>query len=250
MLRCVWVWFLLLPLCGVQAAEVHVFAAASLTHALREIGTNYFKQSGDKLVFNFGASSLLARQIEQGAPADIFFSADEEKMDYLQERNLIAKETRRTPLSNLLVIVISKESRASISSGRDLTNAMIKRLALAEPKTVPAGIYAKKYLEKIGLWGQIAPKVIPTENVRGALSAVESGNADAAIVYHTDAASSEKVRVAYQVPLEETPDITYPVAVLKGSKDFARAKNALDHLVSSAALEVFRKHGFIVRERP
>jgi len=231
------------------AVELNVFAAASLTDALKEIAKTYEQHTAEKVSFYFGPSSTLARQIDDGAPADIFFSADDEKMDYLQQRNLILAETRKSPLSNLLVIVTTKQSKARISSPNDLTNATITRLVLAEPKTVPAGIYAKKYLERLGLWPAVAPKAIPTENVRGALSAVESGNADAGIVYQTDAASSDKVRVAYCIPASETPDINYPVALMKNASNSAHAKRALDHLLSPVAFEIFKKHGFIVRDR-
>jgi molybdate transport system substrate-binding protein len=243
-LRLLWVTLILAH--SLNAAEVQVFAAASLTHALREIGTNYVKESSDQLRFNFGASSLLARQIETGAPADIFFSADEEKVDYLQQRNLIVPETRKAPLSNRLVIAVSKDSKAEIGSARELLR--VTRIALAEPNTVPAGIYAKKYLEKAGVWKELAPKVIPTENVRGALSAVETGNVDAAIVYQTDAAISQKVRVAYAVPKEQTPKVRYALAVIKTTADSQRAKRALEYLASPAAITIYRKHGFIVME--
>ena len=241
MLRYLWASLLLVPFS--QAAEVQVFAAASLTHALREIGTNYLKESGDQLRFNFGASSLLARQIEQGAPADIFFSADTEKVDYLEQRKLIVPGTRKAPLSNRLVIVVRKDDTTKIASARDLLG--LTRIALAEPNTVPAGIYAKKYLEKTGIWKELAPKVIPTENVRGALSAVETGNVDAALVYQTDAAISRNVRLAYTVPKEQAPEIQYAVAVVKTTRDLDRAQRALNHLVGPAAMQVYENHGFI-----
>ena len=126
-----------------NAASVTVFAAASLTDALKEIAAGYEKQTGDKVVFNFGASSFLARQIEEGAPADIFFSADEAKMDGLDKKGLIQKDTRKSRLSNSLVIVVASEAGAAIKGPRDLASEKVKRLALAEPRTVPAGIYAK-----------------------------------------------------------------------------------------------------------
>ena len=129
-----------------HAATINVFAAASLTDSLKEIATAYEKQSRDKVAFNFGASSFLARQIEEGAPADIFFSADEAKMDGLDAKGLIVKETRKSRLSNSLVIVVASEKGAAITSPKDLATSKVKRLALAEPKTVPAGIYAKEYL--------------------------------------------------------------------------------------------------------
>src|SRR5882724_10688384 len=197
----------------VHAVEVTVFAAASLTDSLREIAATYEKQSIDKIVFNFGASSTLARQLEEGAPADIFFSADEAKMDGLEKKGLILKETRKSRLSNSLVIVVAAEGGAAIETPKDLATDKVKRLALAEPKTVPAGIYAKEYLQKQNLWSAVERKVIPTENVRAALAAAEAGNVEAGIVYKTDAAISRKVKVAYKVPRPDNPEMSYPIAM-------------------------------------
>lgn len=229
------------------AADINVFAAASLSDVLKEIAKTYEKETGDKVVFNFGASSLLARQIEEGAPADIFFSADEAKMDGLEKKGLILKETRKSRLSNTLVIVVEKSSDLVVQSAKDLAQEKIKRLALAEPASVPAGIYAKSYLEKIGAWDKVAGKVVPTENVRGALAAVESGNVEAAIVYKTDAAISKKVRVAFEVPAREAPDISYPIAVVKESRQTEAAKKFLKRLGSEDPGKVFERYGFIVR---
>ena len=128
------------------AAEIQVYAAASLTDVLTEIGEQYQKETGDQLIFNFAASSILARQIEEGAPADIFFSADEAKMDSLQKKQLIVPETRKSLLSNTLVIVVPEDSKLKLSSAKDLVNVK-GYIAIAEPKTVPAGIYAKEYLK-------------------------------------------------------------------------------------------------------
>jgi len=163
-----------------NAAEVNVYAAASLTDVMKEIAANYEKQSSDKIVFNFGASSLLARQIIERAPADIFFSADEAKMDDLQKAGLIATETRRDLLSNSLVIVVPNDSKLAIGSPDDLTKA--QKIAIADPRAVPAGIYTKEYLSGLGLWDKLESKMVPTENVRAALAAVESGNVEAGFV--------------------------------------------------------------------
>jgi molybdate transport system substrate-binding protein len=230
-----------------DAATINVFAAASLTETLKEIAADYEKQTGDKVVFNFGASSFLARQIEEGAPADIFFSADEAKMDGLEKKGLIAKSTRKSRLSNSLVIVIASEKGAAIRTPKDLATDRVKRLALAEPRTVPAGIYAKEYLQNQNLWPSVEAKVVPTENVRAALAAVEAGNAEAGIVYKTDATISKKVKVAYEVPPKDNPAISYPMALMKDSKDLNAAKRFLKHLDSEEAGRVFEKSGFIVR---
>ncbi|HYN22816.1 MAG TPA: molybdate ABC transporter substrate-binding protein, partial [Thermoanaerobaculia bacterium] len=181
------------------AAELQVFAAASLTEALREIAPEYEKATGDKIVLSLGASSTLARQIQEGAPADLFLSADEAKMDGLEKRKLLLAGTRRSVLSNTLVVVVPSDSTLKIAGPADLAAPSIRALALAEPQSVPAGIYAKEYLRKKGLWSKVIDRVIPTENVRAALAAVESGNVDAGIVYKTDAGISRKVKIAYEV---------------------------------------------------
>jgi len=230
------------------AAEITVFAAASLMDSLKQIATNYEAQSGDKVLFNFGASSFLARQIVEGAPADVFFSADEAKMDDLEKRGLMASGTRKSRLSNSLVIVVALKDGPAVSSPKDLATDRIHRLALADPAAVPAGIYARQYLQKEGLWSVVEGKVVPTENVRAALAAVESGNVDAGIVYQTDAAISRKVKVAYAVPAKDGPSISYPAAALKNSAQPAAAAKFLDYLGTPAAKQVFRSYGFIVRD--
>ncbi len=231
----------------VHGVDVTVFAAASLSDSLKALASAYEKHSGDRIVLNFGASSTLARQIEEGAPADIFFSADEAKMDRLEQKGLILKETRKSRLSNSLVIVVATDKGAAIESPKDLATAKVKRLALAEPKTVPAGIYAKDYLQKQHLWSAVEGKVIPTENVRGALAAVEAGDVEAGIVYKTDAAISKKVRVAYEVPARDSPGISYPMAVLKEAEQPEAAKKFLRYLGSPDAATIFERFGFGVR---
>ena len=230
------------------AAELHVFAAASLTDALKELAPEYEKATGDKLVLNLGASSTLARQIQEGAPADLFLSADEAKMDGLEKRKLLLPGTRKSVLSNTLAVVVPADSSLRISGPADLASSSIRALALAEPQTVPAGIYAKEYLRRKGLWSKVIDRVIPTENVRAALAAVEAGNADAGIVYKTDAAISKRVKIVYEVPRAESPKISYPFAVLAGSERKEAARKLLDWLHSPSALAVFRKYGFLILE--
>jgi molybdate transport system substrate-binding protein len=229
---------------GISAAELTVYAAASLTDAMKEIGPAYEKESGDKLQFNFGASNMLARQIEEGAPADLFFSADEAKMDALEKKDLLLAGTRRSLLSNLLVIVAPADASAAPKSATDLAKPEFKKIALAEPETVPAGIYAREYLQKIGLWDAVKEKVVPTENVRAALAAVESGNVEAGIVYKTDSLISKKVKIAVEIPAAEGPKISYPVAVLRSSKQPDRARKFAEYLAGPLARSVFEKFGF------
>ena len=228
------------------AADVTVFAAASLSDALKEIARGYEPASGDKLVFNLAASSLLARQIKEGAPADIFFSADEAKMDGLARKGLIETDTRKSRLGNRLVVVVPDDSALVVNGAGDFTNAAVKKIALADTKAVPAGVYAKAWLEKQQLWTVIEPKVVPTENVRGALAAVESGNVEAGVVYKTDAGISKKIKVAYEVPTGDAPKIIYPVAQIKESKSPEAAKKFLECLNSPAAGKVFETYGFVV----
>jgi molybdate transport system substrate-binding protein len=228
MLRALLLVLLAFPL---AAAEVRVLAAASLTNVLQEIARTYEKSTGDRIVFSFGASNLLARQIAAGAPADLFLSADEASMNRVQTR------MRVNVLSNTLVVI-----GKPIRQPRDLVR--MKSIALAEPSSVPAGIYARQWLESLRLWSAIEPKVIPTDNVRSALAAVASGNADAAIVYRTDARISKRVRVTYVVT--NGPRIVYPFALLRDAEQPAAALRFLHHLRSKQALDTFIRHGFDV----
>ena len=231
------------------AVELQIYAATSLTDALTEIGKEYEKNSGDKVLFNFSASSLLARQIQEDAPADLFISADEEKMDGLEKKNLILKETRQSLLSNTLVIVAEKDNALLLQTPQELASPRIKKIALAEPQTVPAGIYAKEYLKSIGIWKLVIDRLIPTENVRATLAAVEYGNVDAGIVYKTDALISKRVKTLYEVPLAECPKISYPFAVVSHSKEPEAAKKFLEYTTGPAGIEVFKKIGFIIMEK-
>lgn len=232
---------------ALRAADVNFYAAASLTDSLREIATNYEKQSGDKILFSFGASSTLARQIQEGAPADLFFSADEAKMDALEKAGRIVRETRRSRLGNSLVVIVAADSSLKINSLADLAGAPVKRLALADPKTVPAGIYSRECLENLKLWTGVEQKIVPTDNVRAALAAVESGNVEAGMVYKTDAAISRKVKVAYVVPAADSPVISYPLALVQDAPHAGPARKFLDYLNSDAAGKAFEKFGFVIR---
>jgi len=233
-LRASVVLLLLTALAPLKADEIEVFAAASLTNALQEIAKTYEKDTGDKVIFNFAASSLLDTQIKAGAPADIFFSADEAKMDDLARSNLIAGDTRKDLLSNSLVIVVPSDSSVKITDATQLAGDAIHKIALGQPQSVPAGIYAKQYLTKIGIWDKV--------------QAVETGNVDAGIVYKTDAGISKKIKVAYEVPIAEGPAITYPLALVQASKHAAAAKKFLDYLENAGSLKTFEKYGFITKQ--
>jgi molybdate transport system substrate-binding protein len=228
------------------AEEITVFGAASLTDALQEIGAAYEKESGDRVVYNFAASSLLARQIDEGAPADLFLSADEASMDRLEKHHRLVAGTRKSLLSNTLVVVVPADSTLKIGKIEDLAGSPVRVLALAEPQTVPAGIYAKAYLRQKGLWNRVIDRVVPTENVRAALAAVAGGNAEAGIVYKTDAGISQKVRIALEISRADGPRISYPAAAIAESPHAAAARKLLAYLESPAALEVFRRYGFLI----
>ena len=236
---------LLLSTVGLAAAEITVFAASSLTDVLTQIGTAYGKSSGNSVVFNFAASNTLAQQIKAGAPADLFFSADEAKMDLLEKEKLIVPGTRKDLLGNSLVI-ITPTPGLKISEPGDLRKAAIKHFSIGDPAAVPAGIYAKAWLEKKGLWDTLQPKLVPAENVRAALAVVESGNAEAGIVYKTDAAISNKIQIALEIPADDGPKITYPAALLTDSRQKDAARKFLTHLSTPEAKQAFEKSGFTV----
>jgi molybdate transport system substrate-binding protein len=231
----------------IRADEVEVFAAASLTDALKEIAADYEKSGGDQVVFNFAASGTLEIQIRHGAPADIFLSADEAKMNDLKKDGLMLAGSRKDLLENSLVIIVPADSSLTLTSAAQLADPKIKKIALGETRIVPAGIYAKEYLTKIGIWAQVEPRVIPLESVRAALAAVETGNVDAGIVYKTDALHSKKVKIAYEVPIAEGPAITYPGAIVQGAKHAAGAKKFLDYLSTPDVLKIFAKYGFVTK---
>jgi molybdate transport system substrate-binding protein len=237
---------LLLMAARLCAGSILVFAAASMTDSLKVAGAAYEKKTGEKVEFNFAASSLLAVQIAQGAPADLFLSADDKQMDLLASKGLIDKATRHELLSNTLVAVGLVGGPVSVSLPAGLVSKQITRLALADPRAVPAGVYAKKYLESQGLWTALAGRVLPTANVRGALQAVVSGNADAAMVYKTDALISKKVHILFEVPSKQGPRIMYPIAVVAASAHAADARSFLTYLSSKHGLDLFRSYGFLI----
>jgi molybdate transport system substrate-binding protein len=226
-----------------ERENVSVFAAASLADALAEVGQAWEAASGHHALFNFGASSDLSRQIRAGAPADVFFSADSAQMDALEHAGLVRAADRSDLLSNTLVVIVPVASTARVSGPRDL--AAFKTIALADPQAVPAGVYARTWLEDLGLWRELAPRVVPTLHVRAALAAVESENVEAGIVYRTDAATSKRARIALEVPREQGPAIRYPVAPLTRSTRSA-ALAFVRFLRSPAARAVFTRYGFLV----
>lgn len=228
------------------AGEILVFGAASLTESLQELGKQFEASTGTKVTYSFGASSDLARQIEAGAPADVFFSADTAKMDAVEKAGRVRAADRREFLSNVLVVVVPSGSSMRIASAKDL--AALPKLALADPGSVPAGIYAKRWLTQEGVWGAVEKNVIPTLDVRAALAAVAGGDVPAGIVYRTDAAISKDVRVAYTVT--DGPGITYSIAPVADSKNPEAAAKFVSFLDSPAGRAALERRGFLIRGAP
>jgi molybdate transport system substrate-binding protein len=231
------------------ADEIIVFAAASLTNALGEIGQAFERQGGGKVAFSFAASSTLAKQIENGAPAQGFISADTEWMDYLVKLKLIAHGSRIDLLGNRLVLIAPADSNLSVAlkPGVDLASLLKGGLlATGDPDHVPVGKYAKVALGKLGAWDAISGRIARADSVRAALALVERGEAPLGIVYATDAAAAPKVRVVAVFPGDLHPPAVYPAALIQG-KATPAAECFLDYLKTSEAKAVFQKHGFSVR---
>ena len=229
---------------GTARAEILVSAAASLSDVLPEIARSWEASGGEKLAFNFGASSALVSQIEAGAPVDLILTADEATMARLETSALLLPGSRRALLGNRLAVVVPSGSRLVVTGAADLVAPAVKRLAIADPTAVPAGRYARAWLEARGLWRALEKRVVPTLNVRAALAAVAAGEAEAGIVYLTDVAASPKIVLAFTVPEGESPPIVYPVAVIAASKRPEAARKLLDFLASPAARATFDRFGF------
>jgi molybdate transport system substrate-binding protein len=238
-------------LCAAPAAkadDILVFAAASLKNALDEAAALYQQQGGDKVKVSYAASSALAKQLESGAPADIFISADLGWMDYAQQRHLIKPETRKNLLGNRLVLVAPASSEVTVEIKPDFPlAALLKggRLAMADPDAVPAGKYGKAALEKLGVWSSVEAKVARAENVRAALFFVSRQESPLGIVYQTDAAADKGVKIVASFPEDTHPPVVYPIALTAAGKD-AGAARFLGFLESPAAKPIFEKQGFTV----
>ncbi|MDP1739070.1 MAG: molybdate ABC transporter substrate-binding protein [Caulobacter sp.] len=243
---------LLAPATAVAAGRVTVFAAASLQEALTAAGAAWTAASGTAVRFSFGASSAMARQIDQGAPADVFLSADEDWMDWLAGRGRIVRASRRDLLTNRLALIAPAGSRTAlkIAPGMDLARALDGgRLALADPAAVPAGRYAKAALTMLGAWSRVDGRLLPAESVRAALAYVARGEAPLGIVYVTDARAEPRVRVVDVFPASSHPPILYPAAVVAASRNRGAAA-FLDFLQGPRATAIFKRHGFGVPGRP
>jgi molybdate transport system substrate-binding protein len=226
-------------------SPLKVSAAVSLTDALDRIAGAWRARGEQPIVTNLAASNILSRQIEEGAPVDVFISADEPQLERLVSAGLIDPSDRVDLLSNQLVIVVPAGRTLQGRLPGGLAGADVTRLAIGDPEAVPAGVYAKAWLVREGLWDAVADRVVPSVSVRAALAAVEAGNAEAGIVYRTDALGRTAVDVAYQVPVEEAPRIVYPAAVVKASDRLGQARRFTAFLQSEEAAAIFRASGFV-----
>ena len=229
----------------VRAADLMVAAAASLTNAFTEMGKAYEKATpGTRVLFTFASSGQLLQQISRGAPVHIFASADLETMDRAETAKLIRRSSRANFAANQLVVILPGDSTLDLSSLSDLTKPQVQKIALSTPESVPVGRYAKGALEKAGLWSQLTPKFIFTQNVRQSLDYVFRGEVDAGFVYTTDAAISPvKVRTAFQVPLDSP--ILYPIAAVVGFGNEDRALDFIAFVRSHAGQAILAKYGFL-----
>jgi molybdate transport system substrate-binding protein len=254
MIRLIATWALMCGLaiapCG-HAAEpeqitLTVFGASSLTNVLQDIGDAFTKETSIAVKFSFAASSTLARQIENGAPADIFMSADSDWMDYLQTRHLIQPSTRKDVVGNRLVLIAPANSsvKLKIEPNFALAAALGQgRLATGDPGAVPVGRYAEAALTKLGIWNQIEQRIVRADNVRSALTFVDRGEAPLGIVYETDALIDKKVRVVDVFPADSHPPIVYPVALTRTAQ--SAASRFIAFLESPAAAQTFKSYGFV-----
>ncbi len=221
-------------------------AAISLKNAFEDIGRLYRLETGIIPRFNFGASGILQKQIESGAPVDVFASAGEKQMDALQELHLLLPETRRTFALNTLVLIVPGKTRSAIASFRDLAGPALGRLAVGNPKTVPAGYYAAQTLRSLKLWDTLQPRLIPAEDVRQVLEYVARGEADAGLVYSTDVAVAAGRVVAVERAPEHSHDpIRYPIAAVKDSQHSDAARLFIETVLSTEGQKILTRYGFL-----
>lgn len=233
--------------CGgnVNTGILTVSAAASLKTSLEEVGQAYAaERPGSPVVFNFGASGSLQQQIEQGAAVDVFIPAAEKQMDILEKEGLLADNTRTDLLENRIVLIVPENS-PGIRNFTGLTSERIKKIALGEPDSVPAGTYAREVLVSFKVFESIKTKLVYGSDVRQVLTWVETGNADAGLVYETDAKTSERVKIAATAPGDSHEPVVYPAAVIKASKNINEAEKFMEFLTGEKSKTIFEKHGFL-----
>lgn len=227
-----------------DTVELNVAAAASLTDAAKKIESLYIAQNPNtKITFNFASSGTLQKQIEEGAPTDLFISAGVKQMDALAEKDLIVADSRKNLLGNELILIAEKNSALQDFAG--LTDPAIKRISIGTPETVPAGKYAQEALTSLNLYDQIKPKLVQAKDVRQVLTYVESGNVDAGLVYKSDTYQAKDIRIVTAAPSDSHKPIVYPMAIIKASQNQAEAQAFADFLASDEAAAVFAEHGFV-----
>ena len=228
--------------------EIYVLAAASMTDAIQEIGANYEKEHKNiKLVYNFGSSGALQTQIEQGAPADVFISAAQKQMNVLDKKDLLDKSTRKDLVENKIVLIVPTKSNLKINSLSDLASDKVTKIALGEPNAVPVGQYSEEIFSKLNILDNVKSKAVYASDVRQVLSWVETGEVDCGLVYATDAAISDKVKVLFEAPGDTHKPIIYPVAMLKSSSHQEEAKDFINYLTNNESKTVLEKYGFTVK---
>lgn len=229
-----------------EPTELMISAAASLTDALNEMKQVYEKEHKTvDLLFNFGGSGKLATQIEQGAPTDLFLSADQKSMDNLQKKSLVKADSRVNFTGNKIVLVAEKNNGISITSIKDIEPNTLSQIAIGEPESVPAGKYAKEALESLGKWNEVQDKLVFAKDVRQVLTYVESGNADIGFVYSSDANASDKVKVLAEADTSIHTPIVYPAAIVADSKNQTEAQQFIDFLHSDVGQSILEKYGFV-----
>lgn len=230
-----------------EPTELIISAAASLTDVLEELKTEYIKENSNvDIKYTFDSSGTLQAQIEEGAPADIFFSAAEKQMNALEEKDLILDGSRKTMLINKVVLIVPKDSELKIESLEDLKNDDIKKIAIGDD-SVPVGQYSREIFENLNLTDALMPKAVNASNVRQVLTWVETGEADCGLVYATDAYTTEDVKIVLEAPEDSHKTVTYPVAIVKDSKNSDEAKKFLEFLSSATSTKAFEKYGFTVK---
>ncbi|WP_431087598.1 molybdate ABC transporter substrate-binding protein [Paenibacillus sp. 8b26] len=230
-----------------ETVELTISAAASLTDALKEIQHSYEStHTGIKLNFNFGGSGALEKQIEQGAPSDLFLSASTKNMKSLVDQQLIDTKKQKTWLTNELVVVIPADGTMNIASVTDLTKKEVKKVAIGIPESVPAGNYAQEALTKAKLWDTLQSKLVQAKDVRQVLQYVETGNADVGFVYKTDALTSQKAKIAFEVDPKTYSPVEYPIGIVKASKHIQESEDFYAYLQSQESLNIMAKYGFTI----
>ena len=231
-----------------EEVELLISAAASMTDVLAELTEAYKEVAPNvKLTYTFGGSGSLQTQIEEGAPSDIFMSAAQKQMDTLEEGGYIIKDTRKTLLVNKVVLISPLDSESSVTSFEELVNPEVENIGIGDPTSVPVGQYSEEIFTNLDIWDEINAKAVYGSDVRTVLTWVEAGEVDFGLVYATDAASTDKIKVLTEAPEGSHKEVSYPVAVIKSSNNVDAAQAFLDYLSSEEAAEVFVKYGFAMK---